>query len=79
MDRFDVPDRESRFEDACKLAVAVVVAGLIVVAGEAAMQRTPPLGEAAMPAAAASDVVPRASMPRYVPEPGEPEERAQAF
>jgi len=35
------PDRESRFQDACKLAAVVAVVGLIVAAGEMAMDRLP--------------------------------------
>lgn len=80
MNRIHAPDRESRFEDACKFAAAVVVVGLIVVAGEAAMQRAPSLGEAAMPAAAASDATAVDYFPDgYVLDAREPDEHVQAF
>jgi hypothetical protein len=49
-------DRENRFEDVCKFAAALVAVGLIVFAGESAMQRIPEV--TAVEAARAAPVAP---------------------
>jgi hypothetical protein len=78
MDSMDYRDRESRFQDACKFAAAVVVVGMIVIAGEAAMHR----GEDATIHGALQviEVAPSEYFPgQYTLQAGEPDEHVQAF
>jgi hypothetical protein len=79
MNSIHTPDRETRFQDACKFAAAIVVVGFIVVAGEAAMHRTPSLGDASTPTpivdVGAADYFPH----QYTLQAGEPETHVEAF
>lgn len=80
MTPIDGHDRESRFEDVCKFAAALVAVGLIVFAGETAMQRIPDMAPVEVPSVESAGAPAAAFSDRYkIDPPAKPEPHIERF